>query len=189
MDSEVIPEPSDIPTTSQVVHVEETVGPPVDVIGEPVLYANGDSFTGQVMVGIRTGFGKYVYANGDVYNGYFVDDKKQGIGKLEYCCSIDVCEVVAHGFSNFRLFRRSAVTIMESLKVGFSLVVELIVTRMVTFILAIGQKVVSMDMAYIITQTTADHWKELGVVVSLSVVNGHYLMAMYSLVVSIAENL
>jgi hypothetical protein len=45
-------------------------------------YSNGDSYEGELIGGLRNGFGSLSYANGSLYEGTFLQDKRDGDGTL-----------------------------------------------------------------------------------------------------------
>lgn len=47
------------------------------------VYANGDTYEGELLRGKKHGFGRYVYADGSVYVGTFERDKQKGKGILK----------------------------------------------------------------------------------------------------------
>ena len=47
-------------------------------------YTNGDKFEGEVLNGVREGYGIYFYHNGDKYEGWWQNNKKHGMGTLYY---------------------------------------------------------------------------------------------------------
>ena len=47
-------------------------------------YTNGDKYDGEVVNGVREGFGTYFYHNGDKYEGMWQNNKKHGMGTLYY---------------------------------------------------------------------------------------------------------
>lgn len=47
-------------------------------------YTNGDKYEGEVVRGIREGYGTYYYHNGDKYEGMWYNNKKHGMGTLFY---------------------------------------------------------------------------------------------------------
>jgi hypothetical protein len=47
-------------------------------------YTNGDKYEGEVINGIREGYGTYYYHNGDKYEGWWQNNKKHGMGTLFY---------------------------------------------------------------------------------------------------------
>jgi len=47
-------------------------------------YTNGDKYDGEVLNGVREGYGTYFYHNGDKYEGWWQNNKKHGMGTLYY---------------------------------------------------------------------------------------------------------
>jgi hypothetical protein len=47
-------------------------------------YTNGDKYDGEVVNGVREGYGTYFYHNGDKYEGMWINNKKHGMGTLYY---------------------------------------------------------------------------------------------------------
>ena len=47
-------------------------------------YTNGDKYEGEVINGVRNGYGTYFYHNGDKFEGFWKDNKKHGMGTLYY---------------------------------------------------------------------------------------------------------
>jgi hypothetical protein len=47
-------------------------------------YTNGDKYDGEVLNGMREGFGIYFYHNGDKYEGMWINNRKHGMGTLYY---------------------------------------------------------------------------------------------------------
>ena len=45
-----------------------------------IAYTNGDKYEGEILDGIREGFGTYIYQTGDKYIGYWHENKKHGTG-------------------------------------------------------------------------------------------------------------
>ena len=48
------------------------------------LFANGDTYMGQLENGQKAGKGKYIYANENVYEGEWCNDRKHGTGCFTY---------------------------------------------------------------------------------------------------------
>ena len=49
---------------------------------EEIIYENSDSYIGEILNGLREGFGIYTSENGDIYEGFWVENLQQGEGIL-----------------------------------------------------------------------------------------------------------
>ncbi len=93
---------------SGTMMLEDGTEAKIDAINDTIEYSNGDFYKGDIVNGLRQGFGtmnfaatgdvyegyfsndkltgngKFIYSNGDIYEGAVVDSKKQGYGKFVY---------------------------------------------------------------------------------------------------------